>query len=94
MPQYMKTTGSLVTVKPKKESAANKGRMLLDDALIEMHDIRFPVGELKTVATDESASWIAKMSDYGQEWAEPDGRLLKVSDYPDLFNLIGYNYGW
>ena len=94
MPQYMKTTGSLVTVKPKKESAANQGRMLLDDALIEMLDIMLPVGELKTFATDEIDSWIAKMSEYGQEWVEPDGRLLKVSDYPDLFNLIGYNYGW
>ena len=94
MPQYMKTTGSLVTVKPKKESAANQGRMLLDDALIEMLDIMLPVGELKTFATDEIDSWIAKMSEYGQEWVEPDGRLLKVSDYPDLFALIGYNYGW
>ena len=94
MPQYMKTTGSLVTVKPKKESAANQGRMLLDDALIEMLDIMLPVGELKTFATDETDSWIAKMAEYNQEWAEPDGRLLKVSDYPDLFNLIGYNYGW
>ena len=94
MPQYMKTTGSLVTVRPKKESAANQGRMLLDDALIEMLDIMLPVGEMKTFATDEIDSWIAKMAEYGQEWVEPDGRLLKVSDYPDLFNLIGYNYGW
>ena len=94
MPQYMKTTGSLVTVRPKKESAATQGRMLLDDALIEMLDIMLPVGEMKTFATDEIDSWIAKMAEYGQEWVEPDGRLLKVSDYPDLFNLIGYNYGW
>ena len=94
MPQYMKSTGQLITVRPKKESAANQGRMILDDALIEMLDIMLPVGELKTFATDEIDSWIAKMSEYGQEWVEPDGRLLKVSDYPDLFALIGYNYGW
>ena len=94
MGQYIKTTGDLVTVRPKIESAANQGRMMLDNALIEMFNIMLPIGELKTFATDEVDSWVAKMSEYGQEWCEPDGRLLKCTDYPELFALIGYNYGW
>lgn len=94
MGTYVKTTGDLVTVRPKKTSAANQGRMLLDDALIEMLDIMLPVGELKTFSTDQVDSWIAKMAEYGQEWMVPEGQLLKVADYPELFALIGYNYGW
>ena len=94
MGTYVKTTGDLVTVRPKKTSAANQGRMLLDDALIEMLDIMLPVGELKTFSTDQVDSWIAKMAEYGQEWMVPEGQLLEVADYPDLFALIGYNYGW
>ena len=94
MGTYVKTTGDLVTVRPKKTSAANQGRMLLDNALIEMLDIMLPVGELKTFSTDQVDSWIAKMAEYGQEWMVPEGQLLKVADYPELFALIGYNYGW
>ena len=94
MGTYVKATGDLVTVRPKKTSAANQGRMLLDDALIEMLDIMLPVGELKTFSTDQVDSWIAKMAEYGQEWMVPEGQLLKVADYPELFALIGYNYGW
>ena len=49
---------------------------------------------LKMMMSDEVDAWIAKMAEYGQEWCEPDGRLLKCTDYPELFALIGYNYGW
>lgn len=28
-----------------------------------------------------------------EEHVDPDGRLLKVNDYPELFNLIAYSYG-
>ena len=94
MPMYPKTTGDCVTVKIKNASQANGGRMLLDNQLAEMIDIMLPVGELKTFATDEVDAWISKMAAYNQVWAEPDGSLLKKSDYPALFALIGYNYGW
>ena len=94
MPQYMKSTGQLITVRPKKESAANQGRMLLDDALIEMMDVLLPVSSMKIFASDETDEWIAKMAEYNQEWCEYDGRLLKVSDYAKLHSMIGYKYGW
>lgn len=94
MGTYVKTTGDLVTVRPKLSSAANGGRMLLDDCIADILDVMLPVGELKTFATDKIDSWISRMAEYGQEWAVPDGSLLKVSDYPELFGLIGYNYGW
>ena len=94
MAKYPKTTGECVTVRPKKSTATNGGRMLLDDALIEMLDIMLPIGELKTFATDQVSIFKNKMAEYGQEWVEPDGRLLAKASYPDLFSLIGYNYGW
>ena len=94
MAQYPKTTGDLVTAKIKVASAANQGRMKLDDLLKEMFNIMLPVAELKTMMSDEVDAWIEKMAEYGQEWCEPDGRLLKCTDYPELFALIGYNYGW
>ena len=94
MPMYPKTVGECVTVKIKQESQPNGGRMHLDDQLAEMLDIMIPVGELKTFATDEVDAWVSKMAAYNQVWAEPDGSLLKKSDYPDLFTLIGYKYGW
>ena len=94
MPMYPKTVGECVTVKIKNSSQPNGGRMLLDNQLAEMLDIMLPVGELKTFATDEVDAWISKMAAYDQVWAEPDGSLLKKSDYPDLFALIGYKYGW
>ena len=94
MPMYPKTVGECVTVKIKNSSQPNGGRMLLDNQLAEMLDIMLPVGELKTFATDEVDAWISKMAAYNQVWAEPDGSLLKKSDYPDLFALIGYKYGW
>ncbi len=94
MPMYPKTVGECVTVKIKNESQPNGGRMHLDDQLAEMLDIMLPVGELKTFATDEVDAWISKMAAYNQVWVEPDGSLLKKSDYPDLFTLIGYKYGW
>ena len=95
MAQYPKTTGALVTVNIKNaDKAGGDGRMKLDAQLAEMLDIMLPVGELKTFATDEVDAWISKMAAYNQVWAEPDGSLLKKSDYPELFALIGYNYGW
>lgn len=87
-------TGETITFKPKKSTAANGGRMKGDALIKEMFDIMLPVAELKTMMSDEVDAWIAKMAEYGQEWCEPDGRLLKCSDYPELFALIGYNYGW
>ena len=87
-------TGETITFKVKKSTAANGGRMKGDAQLIEMLDIMLPVAELKTMMSDEVDAWIAKMAEYGQEWCEPDGRLLKCTDYPELFALIGYNYGW
>ena len=94
MAKYPKTTGQLVTTRIKIDSALNGGRMLLDDQLKEMFNIMLPVAELKTMMSDEVDAWIEKMAEYGQEWCEPDGRLLKCTDYPELFALIGYNYGW
>lgn len=87
-------TGETVTFKIKKSTAANGGRMKGDALLKEMFDIMLPVAELKMMMSDEVDAWIEKMAEYGQEWCEPDGRLLKCSDYPELFALIGYNYGW
>ena len=95
MAQYPKTTGALVTVNIRNANkAGGDGRMKLDAQLIEMFDIMLPIAELKTMRSDEVDAWIAKMAEYGQEWCTPDGRLLKCSDYPELFALIGYNYGW
>lgn len=94
MAKYPKTTGECVTVKPKIASATNGGRMLLDEALMEMLDMMLPVGELKTFATDQVSAFKTKMAEYGQEWVEPDGRLLAKASYPELFNRVGYNYGW
>lgn len=95
MAQYPKTTGALVTVNIRNANkAGGDGRMKLDAQLIEMFDIMLPVAELKTMMSDEVDAWISKMAEYGQEWCEPDGRLLKCTDYPELFALIGYNYGW
>ena len=87
-------TGETITFKVKKSTAPNGGRMKGDAQLIEMFDIMLPVAELKTMMSDEVDAWIAKMAEYGQEWCTPDGRLLKCTDYPELFALIGYNYGW
>ena len=87
-------TGETITFKVKKSTAPNGGRMKGDDLLKEMFNIMLPVAELKTMMSDEVDAWIAKMAEYGQEWCEPDGRLLKCTDYPELFALIGYNYGW
>lgn len=87
-------TGETITFKPKKSTAANGGRMKGDALIKEMFDIMLPVAELKTMMSDEVDAWIAKMAEYGQEWCEPDGRLLKCTDYPELFALIGYKYGY
>ena len=87
-------TGETITFKPKKSTAPNGGRMKGDDLIKEMFDIMLPVAELKMMMSDEVDAWIAKMAEYGQEWCTPDGRLLKCTDYPELFALIGYNYGW
>lgn len=87
-------TGETITFKPKKSTAPNGGRMKGDDLIKEMFDIMLPVAELKMMMSDEVDAWIAKMAEYGQEWCEPDGRLLKCTDYPELFALIGYKYGW
>ena len=87
-------TGETITFKVKKSTAPNGGRMKGDDLIKEMFDIMLPIAELKTMMSDEVDAWIAKMAEYGQEWCTPDGRLLKCTDYPELFALIGYNYGW
>ena len=87
-------TGETITFKVKKSTAPNGGRMKGDDLIKEMFNIMLPVAELKTMMSDEVDAWIAKMAEYGQEWCTPDGRLLKCTDYPELFALIGYNYGW
>lgn len=94
MAMYPKTTGDCITFRPKVSTAANGGRMKGDDLIKEMFNIMLPVAELKTMMSDEVDAWIAKMAEYGQEWCTPDGHLLKVSDYPELFALIGYKYGW
>lgn len=95
MAQYPKTTGALVTVNIRNANkAGGDGRMKLDAQLIEMMDILHPVGELKFMMTDQVDPWIEKMAIYNQEWHEPDGILVKVSDYPRLFNDIGFKYGY
>lgn len=95
MAQYPKTTGALVTVNIRNaEKAGGDGRMKLDAQLIEMMDILHPVGEVKLLMTDQVDPWIEKMAVYDQVWAGIDGSLVKVSDYPRLFNDIGYKYGY
>lgn len=95
MAQYPKTTGALVTVNIRNANkAGGDGRMKLDAQLIEMMDILHPIGEVKFMMTDQVDPWIEKMARYNQEWHEPDGILVKVSDYPRLFNDIGFKYGY
>ena len=95
MAQYPKTTGALVTVNIRNANkAGGDGRMKLDAQLIEMMDILHPVGEVKFMMTDQVDPWIEKMAVYNQVWARGDGSLVKVADYPRIFNDIGFKYGW
>ena len=95
MAQYPKTTGALVTVNIRNANkAGGDGRMKLDAQLIEMMDILHPVGEVKFMMTDQVDPWIEKMAVYDQVWAKGDGSLVKVADYPRIFNDIGFKYGW
>ena len=95
MAQYPKTTGALVTVNIRNANkAGGDGRMKLDAQLIEMMDILHPVGEVKFMMTDQVDPWIEKMAVYDQVWARGDGSLVKVADYPRIFNDIGFKYGW
>ena len=93
---YLKTTGQCVTTKIKVPSAPNGGRMLLDDQLKEMIDLLWPVGASTPEFFQENLDWwLELVAQYGIEVAPKDGRLLKVADYPKLFNDgIGYTYGW
>lgn len=95
MAQYPKTTGALVTVNIRNANkAGGDGRMKLDAQLIEMMDILHPVGEVKFMMTDQVDPWIEKMAVYNQVWTRGDGSLVKVADYPRIFNDIGFKYGW
>ena len=96
MAKYPKTTGQLVTTRIKIDSALNGGRMLLDDQLKEMIDLLWPVGASTPEFFQEDLDWwLELVAQYGIEVAPKDGRLLKVADYPKLFNDgIGYTYGW
>lgn len=96
MAKYPKTTGQLVTTRIKIDSALNGGRMLLDDQLKEMIDLLWPVGASTPEFFQENLDWwLELVAQYGIEVAPKDGRLLKVADYPKLFNDgIGYTYGW
>lgn len=94
MAQYPKTTGQAVTTKIKTVTQDDDGRMKLDEQLIEMMDILHPIGEVKFMMTDQVDPWIEKMARYNQVWVGGDGSLVKVSDYPRLFNDIGYKYGY
>ena len=95
MAQYPKTTGALVTVNIRNANkAGGDGRMKLDAQLIEMMDILHPVGEVKFLMSDQVDPWIEKMAVYDQVWARGDGSLVKVADYPRIFNDIGFKYGW
>ena len=96
MAKYPKTTGQMVTTRIKIDSALNGGRMLLDDQLKEMIDLLWPVGASTPEFFQENLDWwLELVAQYGIEVAPKDGRLLKVADYPKLFNDgIGYTYGW
>ena len=95
MGHYPKTTGDLVTVNIRNaDKAGGDGRLLLDEQLKEIMDILHPVGEVKFMMTDQVDPWIEKMAVYDQVWTGIDGSLVKVSDYPRLFNDIGYKYGY
>lgn len=94
MAMYPKTTGQAVTTRIKTATQDDDGRMKLDKQLKEMMDILHPVGEVKFLMSDQIAAWITEMARYSQTWTGIDGRLLKCTDYPELFALIGYKYGY